>query len=233
MINHVLARLDNDLTPPGGIVWPTFTPRTFNDREAVVRVALIGANLGREQRFLRCLQLVSLVEESPLAPRLHRLDPRVTYDRAFVRDRLAPSGTVVQYTGTNLTPSALSLTVNEWTPEMASWLVSITGTNATVTDDLGNIEVTAFSFAGGITSDIDLPREAGRINLYGATPATGDSWEVSWKQAGASWLQAALIRMANVDVAALYDDELRRLARRSPVPLDRLAATVLAIGDLP
>lgn len=233
MLNHFLARLDNDPLAPGGILWPTFTARSFGDAEASVRSALIGAGLGREQRFLRCLQLACLAEESPLAHRLTSRDPRVSYTRQFVRDRLRPSGTVVSYLGSNTPAPILSLTINATTPEMAAWTLGVAGGVATITDDLGRIRTTTITYAGGISNPLLLPLDRGHIQLSAVAPANGDSWEVAYKAPGASWVQVALTRLNDSSIIGLLDPECLAIYRHSPVAIDRLAAAVVALGDHP
>ncbi len=230
MINRFLATLDGDATAPAGILWPALPDRTIDDAEAAGRAALIGVGLGREQRFLRCLQLTCLVEDSPLSGYVTRLGQRVTYTRGFVRDRLRPSGVVASYTGPNDPAPMLNLTVNQTTPEMASWTVTVAGGSATIVDDLGFSHVTVISYVAGATNDLLLPFGRGSVRLFNVAPANGDVWTVSYKRPGASWVPLALGRLSGVNLLGLMDRETKSIYLHSPVSLDRLAAAVVALG---
>lgn len=231
MINHFLATLDNDPTPPGDFIWPNFTARTIAADEQSVRAAVIGLNLSRENRFVRCLQLVNLVAESPLVAALTKADPRITYSKGMIQDRMSLGGTVVAYTGPRPTPPRLNLVLTGKTPDVASYTVTCSdGTHATVVDDLGGSLTSAFTFSGGQSSQIPAPNQAAYMVLTGAAPAGGDQWTVQYQKPGASWVQVALSRLENLRPKSLMDSDLAAWYDRSLVPLDRLAAVVVALG---
>lgn len=230
MINHFLAQLDNDPTPPSGFLWPEFTARVIEPEEASIRAAIIGTGLSREEHFLRCLQLTALVTESPLADYLTAHDSRITYSLRAVRDRLEVSGIVVQYTGGNLSPASLNLVVNATTPDSAEWTVTLTSpTAATVTDDLGNSTNETFSMSGGISTLIPLPLGRGSVRVYNNAPQTGDAWVVSYRRPGASWVPQALEKLDSISPATILTPELAAWYSKTPMKLDRLAAVVVGL----
>jgi hypothetical protein len=232
MINHFLATLDNNPIAPGGFVWPEFTERVVSPEEASIRATVIGTGLSREEHFLRCLQLTALVAESPLTHHITAKDHRVTYSPKAIQDRLALSGIVVQYTGSNSNPSSLNLVINSDTPDTAEWTVTLTSTTtATTTDDLGNSRPSSFSMNDGISSLINLPLDRGAVRVYGNAPQTGDSWTVSYKRHGANWVADALDKLDRVNPAAVLTPELMHWYLHTPLKLDRLAAVVVGLAD--
>jgi hypothetical protein len=231
VINHVLATLDNDPTIPDDIIWPDFTARSIEADEASIRSAIIGVNLSRENRIARCLQLVNLLAESPLVSYLTSVDPRITYTKESIQNRLGVSGTVVMYTGTAITPPRLNLVLTASTPDIASYAVICTdGTHATIQDDLGASLASTFTFSGGQSSQISAPNQSAYVILSGATPAAGDRWSVSYQKPGASWVQQAMVRLARVNPKPIMSHTLQVWYDRSPVGLDKLAAVVAALG---
>ncbi len=232
MINHVLATLDNDPTQPDDFIWPTFTARTISPAEQSVRSAVIGLNLSRENNFARCLQLANLLAESPLVSYLTAADPRITYTKESIQNRLGISGTIVMYTGTSLTPPKLSLVLTASTPDVASYQITCSdGTHALVQDDLGRSLSNTFTFSGGQSSQISAPSQSAYMMLTGAAPAAGDRWLASYQKPGSSWVQQALTRLARVNPKSIMSPTLQSWYERSPVGLDKLAAVVAALGS--
>ncbi len=231
MINDLLARLDNNPEAPYGWIWPSFTPKVFTPYEISVRNALIGTATSRELFFDRCLELVGVVLGTPLSGYVTARDPRVTYSLETIRNHFAVAGLVVSQTNIVGTMPRLNMVVTPDTPATNTWRVELlTPTSALATGMDGTSQQTTFSFSGGISTAIQLPGDAGHVLLTGGTPAAGQRWQLSYRQAGYSWLPEALAGMQDVDVAGLLNDELRPWLN-SPVQLDRLCAAVVALGS--
>lgn len=234
MINHFLATLDNDPTAPDGVIWPEFTARTLTPTEISLRGLIIGVGLSREQRFARCLQLVNLVEESPLAPYLTAVDTRITYSKQALRERFSLSGVVVQYTGNHDPAPTLNLVRTDETPEIASYSVTVIGpTDITITDDLGVTVAHAMFYSGGMTGTLDTPDGKSSIIISAVAPDLGDSWNVSYQKPGANWVPLALERSLRSNPKSLMTPDVIRWYERSLISLDRLAAIVVALGYRP
>ncbi len=231
MINHLLATIDNNPTAPNGFVWPTFTARTVSADEASVRSAVIGLNLSRENHFSRCLQLVNLLQESPLASYETAEDPRVTYTKKSIRARYSASGTIALYQGVNDPSPQANLVLTATMPDMASYVLNFTTpTDCTVADDVGATVARTVSFAGGVSSLIEAPGGEASILLTATAPAAGDKWLISYQKAGASWVTQALQRVERSNPKAIMTPELVHWYDRAILPLDRLAAVVAALG---
>ncbi len=233
MINHFLATLDNNPTAPSNFIWPTFTARRLTDVESSARGALIGVALSREQNFFRCLQLVNLVQESPLVGYVTAEDSRLTYTKQSIRDRFALSGVVVQ--DTSISPSAATLTmiVQPGTPDIISWTLTMTdSTTCVVTDDSGNSVTQTVTFSSGTSNLFDAPGGLASFRFTVAAPGAGKSWNVSYQQAGSSWIQHALTRMDQVEPTALLTPELLTWYTGAPTKLDKLATLITALGTM-
>lgn len=231
MINHFLATLDNVATAPANFIWPTFTPRTVSGLEAGVRGALIGVGLGREQNFLRCLQLVNLVQESPLVGYVTSTDTRLTYTKQALRDRFALSGVVVQDTSDPASDSTVTMIVLPDTPEITAWTLEMDdSTHCTVTDDSGRTVTQTMTYSSGTSNLIDAPLGLASFRFTDAAPASGESWDVSYQAAGASWIPYALARLDTINPVGLLNADLLSWYNNAPTKLDKLAAIVAALG---
>ncbi len=233
MINDFLVQLDNNQTPPAGFIWPMFEPRVPTPAEAAVRAAVIGINLSREQHFSRCLQLVDVVAESPLSSYITAKDPRLTYTRSTIRSRFAISGPVVLYTGTRDVRPSVNLAVMSSTPDIGAWVLQPTALDAiTISDDRGISTTASVTFADGISNPISLPAGGGIVQLVGTDISTSDTWQLSYRAPGASWITLALSRLANVEPRTILTTDLAVWYNKDPLALDKLAAVVAALGSI-
>lgn len=231
MINDFLATLDNIATAPANVVWPIFTPRIITGTEAVVRSAIIGANLSREQHFSRCLLLTDLVSQSPLSSYVTARDSRITYSRAAIAKRFAVSGPVIAYTGLNPPGPTLYFQALPGSPDIDAWVLqSLSSSILNIVDDSGNITQAAVTFTDGLSNPIILPNGSGQVQLVGTGIEASDSWELSYRAAGATWVQEALGRMSLVDPRSLMSEDILDWYDHDLLQLDRLAAIVAALG---
>lgn len=231
MINQFLATLDNNATPPDMFLWPSFTPRVISGDEKSVRDAIIGANLSRQQLFSRVLQLASLVAQSPLAPYITALDPRLTYNESSVRNRFGVSGTAVVYTGSRGTPPTVSLVLSPTTPDVVTYGITVTSsTTATVTDDNGGSVSRTFAYSGGMAGPISSPNGAASFIMTGVAPTTADSWAIGYQKPGASWVEQALARMGSAPCKSVLTPDLLTWFTRSEIQLDKLAAVITGLA---
>ncbi len=231
MINQFLATLDNNPVSPANFIWPTFTVRALTNAEASIRGAVIGVGLSREQNFFRCLQLVNLVQESPLVGYVTAADSRVTFSKQSIRDRFALSGVIVQDTSDTPSDSTLTMVVRSTTPDIISWTLAMTdATTCVVTDDTGNSVARTVTFGSGVSDLIDVPGEVASFRFTVAAPADGDSWSVSYQRAGSSWVQSALTRLAGAEPTTILTGDLLQWYTNAPTQIDKLAAVVVALG---
>ncbi len=230
MINDFFATLDNHATAPVGFIWPTFTPRQIGTDEAAIRAALIGVGLAREQHATRCMQLINIVEESPLVSYLRQRDQRITYTKKSLRDRFALSGTISQYVGSNEEHGTANLVLKSTTPDVAAWDLQFDDDSILITDDLGQSVSSEFSYSDGVTSIMSDRNSTAQFLISGGEPVSGDSWTVSYQAAGASWIPFALTRLATVNPVPLMSAELASWFYHAPTSLDRLAAVVAMLG---
>jgi hypothetical protein len=231
MINDFLATLDNIAAAPAGIIWPSFTPRVITDIEATVRAAIIGVNLSREQNISRCLQLADLVAQSPLASYLTARDPRITYSRAAIQSRFAVSGPVVIYTGSQVSPAVISFQALPTTPDIDSWVLQpLNSSTLNILDDRGTSTSASVAFSGGLSNPIALPNGGGQIQLVGTAIAINDSWQLSYRAPGATWVSQALLRMSSIEPRSLMIPDVATWYNQSLLQLDKLAAIVVALG---
>lgn len=229
MLNDFLARLDNDPTAPQDFVWPSFEPRALTAVEQQIRGALLGNSPSREARFQRALQLADLVANSPLAQYLDRRDSRRTYDRQSVEQRVGVAGTLVQYFGARPTYPKLNFITADNTPEILDLGLEITatGTLVVIGEAGGRAEYSlTYNVATSMTDPVQLP--GGAITFTGVAPAEGDQWVMNYRAPGTSWLNKALQGFRTIDPRSIVTGELEPWLR-SPIELDRLAATVVAL----
>ncbi len=233
MINQFLATLDNTPTAPVNVIWPTFTARSISGVEATIRGAVIGIGLSRDLNFIRCLQLVNLVQESPLVGYVTAADSRITYTKQALRDRFTVTGVVVQDISDPASDSILTMIVNQSTPAVGAWTLTMQdSTHVHIVDDTGASVVRTIAFSGGMSGVFDAPFGLASFRFTGEAPETDDAWDVSYQATGASWIHEALVRLEGVNPLPLMNADLAEWYNMAPTTLDKLAATIAALGTM-
>jgi hypothetical protein len=234
VINQFLATLDNIPSAPSQFIWPTFTARSVGAVEAQCRAAVIGTNLAREAQFARCLQLVNLVGETPLAPYLTSTDHRLTYTSQTIRNRFALAGLIIQATSSPSPTTQLSFIVLANTPDIGSWTLSMSdSTHVVVTDDFGTTVTRAITFGSGVSSVFSDAAGVAHFQFTGVGPSAGNAWAVTYQRPGSSWIQSALARSETLNPQQLMSRDLLTWYTAAPTAIDRLAAIVATLGTMP
>lgn len=237
MFNAFLARLDNDPTDPGDILWPEFEPAEISEAERGVRSALLGNARRRRIRFLRAAELTYLVMNSPWADTVRQADPRVTYTDAGLRELYRFTGTVVTPTGQLSPGTQLVFGTTPNSPEVAQWhirLTAVSGSSVTavVTDELGSTTLT-IPISGDVSATVELPRSEGVITFYGAQNLLiNAAWDVLYQGDVTSWIDRLLSTPveAELDVTPILSPRLLRGYRAAPLRIDKIAAVAAALG---
>lgn len=177
MINHFLAKLDNNPVAPTEWPWPTFTAKARGVDEKTWYDLVIGTGLAREHSFRRCLALDAVVSSSSLAGYRRAVDPRITYTNQDVRDRLNAYGWIIN---SSVGAGVASPVFSPLAPAYLLSTVTATGTNTvTVAPAVGLPFIANVTFSGGNSNAISLVSDgSASITISGSSLTIGQTWTV-------------------------------------------------------
>lgn len=227
MINHFLASLDNNPIAPGDIYWPSFTARTVAAQTQWLRDKFIGVGLQRRHNFLRCIQLLWVVEESSLVDRVTSYDTRITYDRASLQGLVQQRGTVSVLTA-GATTAVANLQVYG-TMEFGEWTVSISGTSLTISDPTGASVVSTVTWTNGSTGAVAVPGGGGGAITLSGGPTTIGTWHVIRYAPVVPWVQTCLTNITDSSIRAALPADLLAHYDATPFTVEKLAAVVCSL----
>lgn len=214
MLNHVLALLDNNVTPPGLVPWPVFTQK----QDTPLRLALLPRLSSRAATFVRAYALDRVIQASPLAKRAN-VDPRRAGRWAELDAQLTLRGLIV--TATPASAPRLDVVYTEKTPAFGAWeVVALSPTEASVSFEAGDPVVVSI-----------VPQEQTLLAgdtirlVWAASPIAGDKWTIILQEPGTPWVYQTFERALTIPPDTLPSD-LRSYARGQS-GLDRLVATLV------
>jgi hypothetical protein len=179
MINHFLARLDNNPVSPGDWVWPTFSARDLSTECNKWRAAIVGNNLPRELLFRKCLVLDSLVASSEFSSYRTSDDSRLSYTLAQAADRVRNYGWSVT---SSLGAPVLSHIIRPDAPDFAtSQITANSASSITVVSTTGTETITVV-YPTALSDEFNLVVGGSIRGRFSGNITTGQTWTFSLYQ---------------------------------------------------